>query len=198
MMPRTAIHPLKILAAASNDRSGQINLTVNDPDGPEGSLTLGATSSNQALLPTPSNVTFGGEGAARTLTATAVSGRTGTSVLTVTVSDDGGTANGGKDTGKLDVTVKVDGNGSRTTNGTAGADMIFGQNGNDALNGLDGNDLLCGGRGNDTLNGAAGDDTMGGGQGADRFSGGPHTTADRATDFTPSQGDTEDGTIENF
>jgi hypothetical protein len=69
-----------------------------------------------------SNVTFGGE-AARTLTATAVSGRTGTAVLTVTVSD------GGEVKGTVNVRVMVDGNGSSTTDGTAGAEMIFGQNG---------------------------------------------------------------------
>jgi hypothetical protein len=60
---------------------------------------------------------------------------------------EGAPANGGQDTGKVDVTVKVDGNGSRTTNGTEGTDLrtdlLFGQNRNDALNGLDGNDLLC-------------------------------------------------------
>jgi hypothetical protein len=183
--------PTVVVAAGgscgTNDRSGTINLTVNDPDGPEESLTLGATSSNTRLVPTPSNVTFGGAGASRTLTATALSGRTGTAVLTVTVDD-------GEDEGTVNVSVRVDGNGSRTTNGTAGADMIFGQNGNDVLNGSGSNDLLCGGQGNDTLNGAAGDDTMGGGQGADRFRGGAGT--DRATDFTPSQGDTKDTTTE--
>jgi Ca2+-binding RTX toxin-like protein len=173
-------------SCGTNDRSGQINLTVNDPDGPAGSLKLSASSSNQALVPT-SNVTFGVSSASRTLTATAVSGRTGTAVLTVKVSDDGGTANGGKDTGTVEVTVKVDGNGSKTINGTEGTnlrtDMIFGQNGNDVLKGLDGNDLLCGGRGNDTLTGDVGADHFGGGQGTDTV-----------TDF--SAGDSKDGTIE--
>jgi len=87
------------------------------------------------------------------------------------------------------VTVKVDGNGSKTTNGTEGTDLrtdlLFGQNGNDALNSLDGNDLLCGGRGNDTLTGGDDFDHFGGGQGTDT-----------ATDF--SAGDSKDGTIENF
>jgi subtilisin-like proprotein convertase family protein len=182
--------PTVAVASASscgtNDRSGTINLTVDDPDGPEESLELSAPSSNATPVPT-SNVTFGGAGAARTLTATALSGRTGTSVLTVTVDD-------GEDEGTVNVSVIVDGNGSKTTDGTGGADMIFGQNGNDVLNGSGSNDLLCGGRGNDTLNGNAGNDTMGGGQGADSFSGGDGT--DRATDFTPSQGDTKDTTTE--
>ncbi len=176
----------------TNDRSGTINLRVADVDvdDPSGSLTLSATSSNNPALVPTSNVTFGGAGAARTLTATAVSGRTGTSVLTVTVDD-------GEDEGTVNVRVIVDGNGSKTTNGTPGADILFGQNGNDVLNGSGSNDLLCGGRGNDTLNGGAGDDTMGGAQGADSFRGGAGD-ADRVTDFSPSQGDTKDTTVETF
>jgi Ca2+-binding RTX toxin-like protein len=175
-------------SCGTNDRSGTINLTINDPDGQAQtrSLTLSATSSRAALVPA-SNVTFGGTGATRTLTATAVSGRTGTAEITVRVSD-------GVATADLKLTVKVDGNGSRTTTGTTGPDLLFGQNGNDVLNGSGSNDLLCGGRGNDTLNGNAGNDTMGGGQGADLFSGGPGT--DTATDFAPSQGDTKDTTTE--
>jgi CSLREA domain-containing protein len=175
-------------SCGTNDRSGTINLTVNDPDGQAQSLKLSAISKNTTLVP-KANVTFGGSGASPTLTATAASGKTGTATITVTVDD-------GEDTGTLDITLKADGTGSKTTNGTPGADMIFGQNGNDVLNGLDGNDLLCGGRGNDTLNGAAGDDTLGGGQGADRFIGGSGT--DTVKDFTPSQGDTKDNTVETF
>jgi VCBS repeat-containing protein len=176
-------------ACGTNDRSATINLTVNDPDTPAEDLDLSASSFNQNLVPT-ANLTFGGTSASPTLTATALSGRTGTATLTVTVDD-------GEDTGTVDISLKADGNGSRTTNGTADADMIVGQNGNDVLNGLGANDLLCGGRGNDTLNGGADDDTMGDGQGADRFRG-DAGDADTATDFTPSQGDTKDNTVETF
>jgi Ca2+-binding RTX toxin-like protein len=94
-------------------------------------------------------------------------------LITITVSDS-------QDTGKVDLTIKVDGNGSRTTNGTTGPDLLFGQNGEDVLMGMGANDLLCGGRGNDTFTGGEGADHFGGGQGTDR-----------ATDFTPSQGDTQ-------
>ena len=179
---------VRVAAATScgtNDRSGTINLTVNDPDGQtqtEG-LKLSATSSNTRLVPA-SNVTFGGSGASRTLTATALSGRTGAATLTVTVSD--GTA-----TATVAITVKVDGSGSKTTNGTAGADMIFGKTGADVLNGFGSIDLLCGAEGDDTLNGAEGADTMTGGLGADRFRGGKGT--DTATDFNAAQGDTKVG-----
>jgi hypothetical protein len=165
-------------SCATNDRSGTINLTLDDPDGPEGSLILSAISNNTTLVPN-ANLTFGGSGASRTLTATAASGKTGTATVTVTVKDGAGA------TDTVTLTVVVDGNGSKTINGTAGADMIFGQNGNDALNGLDGNDLLCGGRGNDTFTGGDGADHFGGGQGTDTV-----------TDFTPSQGDTKDNTEE--
>ena len=65
--------------------------------------------------------------------------------------------------------------------------MIFGLNGDDTIDAGDGNDLVCGGNDNDTLTGNAG---------ADFFSGGPGS--DQAVDFTPSQGDTNDGTLEIF
>jgi Ca2+-binding RTX toxin-like protein len=101
-----------------------------------------------------------------------------------------------KATANVAITVKVDGNGSRTTDGTERTDLLFGQNGEDTLNGSRANDLLCGGLGNDNLSGGAGDDRLTGGTGADRFSGG--SGPDTATDFTPSQGDTKDTTMETF
>ena len=167
-------------SCGTNLRSGTINLTVNDPDGPVGSLLLSATSNNTTLVPA-SNVTFGGSGASRTLTATAVSGKTGTATITVTVSD--GTA-----TGTVALTLKAGGNSNDTLTGASATDnitdILLGQNGNDTLRGLGGKDLLCGARGNDRLSGGAD---------ADRFEGGPGT--DTATDFTLSQGDTKDNTV---
>jgi VCBS repeat-containing protein len=162
-------------ACGANQRSGTINLTMADVDDPPAGLTLSVSSSNTALVPN-ANVVFGGSGANRTLSATAVSGRTGTATLTVTVSD-------GDAEGTVPVTVKAAGNGNNTVTGTGGADMLFGQNGNDAVRGLGANDLLCGGHGNDTLTG---------GPGADHFGGGPGT--DTATDFNAGEGDSTDGT----
>jgi VCBS repeat-containing protein len=181
-------------SCGADDRSGTINLTVADVDNSAASLTLGGASGNQALVP-DANLSFGGAGAGRTLTATAVSRRTGSATLTVTVSD-------GAASGTVTVTVRAGGNGNDTLTGTDGADMLVGQNGDDALSGLAGNDLLCGGNGDDRLNGGGGSDTMAGGRGNDNltggagddgFSGGPGT--DTATDLTPAQGDTQDGTI---
>ncbi len=178
----------------TDDRSGRINLTVGDVESAAAALTLSAASSNPTLVPNK-NVVFGGSGAARTLTATSVAGRSGIAIVTVTVSD-------GQATGSVQVTVRVGSNGNDTLTGGAGADLLFGQNGNDTLGGGDGNDLLCGGNGddilsggggNDTLFGAAGNDRLTGGSGADRFSGGSGT--DTATDFIAAEGDTTDGTI---
>jgi VCBS repeat-containing protein len=168
-----------------DDRSGTINLTLADVDSPAASLTLTASSSNQSLVP-DANVSFAGAAAERTLTATTVAGRTGTAVLTVSVSD-------GQATGSVTVTLQAGGNGAQTLDGGAGADILLGQNGGDTLEGNAGNDLLCGGNGGDTMNGGPGDDTLAGGNGPDRFSGGPGT--DSAADLTPSEGDTQDGTI---
>jgi hypothetical protein len=179
-------------SCGTNDRSGTINLSVADADNTAESLTLSAASrtpQDQALVPNQNLVPVHTTDSNWTLGVTALSGRTGTALLTVTVSDGVARSN-------VAITVKVDGNGSKATNGTAGTDLLFGQNGNDVLNGSDGNDLLCGGRGNDALNGGTGDDTMTGGLGADRFSGG--SEADTATDFTLSQGDTKDDTTETF
>ena len=178
----------------TDDHSGAINLTVGDVDSGATALTLSASSSNPTLLPA-GNIAFAGSGAARTVTASAVAGRTGTAVVTITVSD-------GQATSTVQLTVRSGGNGTDTVTGADGADLILGQGGNDTLGGAGGNDLLCGGKGNDTLSGgggddslvgAGGDDRLTGGLGADRFSGGPGT--DTATDLTPSQGDTQDGTI---
>jgi Ca2+-binding RTX toxin-like protein len=196
----------------TNDRSGTINLTVGDVESAAATLTLSAASSNPALVPS-GNVVFAGGGAARTLTATSVAGRTGTAILTVTVRD-------GQATGSVQVTVKVGGNGNDTLLGGPATNLLFGQVGNDTLTGGGGIDLLCGGNGDDTLSGGGDDDSLGGGagndrliggpgadnlaggagndrltggQGADRFSGGVGT--DAATDFSAAEGDTTDGTI---
>jgi len=163
-------------SCGSNDRSGTLNLTVDDVDNPASSLTLTAASSHPALVPA-GNVAFAGAGAGRTITTTGVAGRTGTAVLTVTVSD-------GQASGTVAVTVRVGGNANDSLTGGAGSDLLLGQNGDDTLSGQAGNDLLCGGRGNDRLTG---------GPGADRFSGGPGN--DLATDLTPGEGDSQDGTI---
>ena len=57
-----------------------------------------------------------------------MAGRTGTAIVTVTVSD-------GQATGSVQVTVRVGGNGNDTLTGGAATNLLFGQNGNDTLTG---------------------------------------------------------------
>ena len=184
-------------SCGTDDHSGTLNLTVADVDSPATELTLSVLSSNPALVPT-GNVMFAiapGNGGARTMTISAVDGRSGTATLTVTVSD-------GQARSTVEVTVKVGGGGKDTLTGTAGADLLLAQSNNDTLTGGDGNDLLCGDSGGDTLSGGPGEDSLGGGSGSDRltggsgadhFSGGSGT--DTTTDFIATEGDTSDGTI---
>jgi VCBS repeat-containing protein len=178
----------------SNDHSGTVNLTVADVESQAAGLTLSIASSNQVLVPS-GNVIFGGSGAARTMTVNAVNGRSGTAILTVTVSD-------GQNSGQVPVTVTVGGSGKDTLTGGTGADLLLAQSNNDTLTGGAGNDLLCGDSGGDNVSGGAGDDSLGGGSGTDRLTGGPGadrfsggTGTDTATDFTTTEGDTSDGTI---
>jgi hypothetical protein len=60
--------------------------TVGDDLTPAGSLVVTAASSNAALLPS-AGIAIGGSGGSRTLTATPVLGASGTTTITVTVSD---------------------------------------------------------------------------------------------------------------
>lgn len=87
-------------------------------------------------------------------------------------------------------------NGNDTVNGGDGNDTLIGENGNDILRGQGGNDVIIGNNGNDQLIGGDDDDTLTGNNGADFFSGG--SGVDTATDFTPAQGDTTDGTLGMF
>jgi len=178
----------------SNDHSGTVNLAVADVEGQAAGLTLSIASSKPVLVPS-SNVVFGGSGAARTMTVNALDGRTGTAILTVTVSD-------GQASSTVQVTVTVGGGGKDTLTGGAGADLLLAQSNNDTLTGGDGNDLLCGDSGSDNISGGAGDDSLGGGSGSDRLTGGPGADrfnggsgSDTATDFTTTEGDTSDDTI---
>ena len=159
-----------------DDHSGTINLIVADVES-GAVLTLSASSSSNPTLVPIGNVTFAGGGAARTMTVSAVDGRSGTAFLTVTVSD-------GQASGRVEVAVRVGGGGKDTLSGDSGADLLLAQSNNDTLTGGDGNDLLCGDSGSDTLTGGPGNDSLGGGSGTDT-----------ATDFTATEGDTSDGTI---
>lgn len=73
------------------DTSLTVNLRVSDPDTLATGLTLSAASTNTVLLPT-ANITFSGTGTNRTMVLTPVPNQSGTTRITVTVSDGGRTA----------------------------------------------------------------------------------------------------------
>jgi hypothetical protein len=151
----------------SNTRA-RTTLKLTDVDSSTTNLTLSATSSSNTSLLPKNNVTFAAStDSTRTATITTLSGRTGSSTVTITISEDE------QPVGSVPVTVKVGGNGRDTLSGTGDADILLGQNGDDTLRGHAKSDVLCGANGNDRL---TGDD------GADHFGGGSGT--DTATDFT--------------
>jgi hypothetical protein len=197
--------------SATNMASGAMNLTLFDADGDPLSLTL-VSNGNPSLVPN-ANIVLGGTGVNRTVTITAAARKRGSATITLGLSD-------GKVTVPVVITVLVGTDKNETLNGTTGTDMVFGLSGQNTISGNAGNDLLCGGNSNDTisggdgndiidgengddaisggdgtdiLRGSSGNDTLTGGAGADVFSGG--SGVDTATDLSPAQGDTQDGTI---
>ncbi len=66
--------------------TGSLAFTVDDVDDVAEDLSVTVVSSNQALLP-DANITLGGAGVDRTITALPTAGATGTATLTLTVSD---------------------------------------------------------------------------------------------------------------
>ncbi len=70
-------------------------------------LTVTATSNNPALIPSPT-VTYSSPAATGTLAFTPAANQSGMAVITVTIMDNGGTANGGVDTFMRTFTVTVD------------------------------------------------------------------------------------------
>ena len=156
---------------SSTGLGGSMNLQVADAQTGSNALTLSATSSNPALVPV-SNVTFSGLGAARAVTITPLTGKTGNATITLKVTDGGGLSK------TVVIEVKVGGNAADTLTGTSGADMLFGLGGGDTLIGRGGIDLIGGGAANDTMTG---------GTGADTFRGGTGTNT--VTDFSTAEGD---------
>ena len=86
-----------------NTAAGPFNVTVGDDLTAAGSLTLAATSSNAALVPN-ANIQLGGSGAVRTVLVTPVGNATGSTTITLTVTD----ANGLTATDTFTVTVNPD------------------------------------------------------------------------------------------
>jgi hypothetical protein len=169
----TVVAGSAIQSACLGDTSGRVTLKLSDVDSNLSDLKPSVASSSDTKLVPNANVKFGGTGGTRTAAISTVPGRTGTSTVTLKVSD-------GQASSSVPVTVKAAGNGNDTLLGTSGADLLLGQNGDAALGGSGASDILCGANGNDRLSGGAGSDT---------FDGGPGT--DTATDFSTTDGDSK-------
>ncbi len=84
-----AISGLTNLTIFQDSSSGPIPFSITDTESAGGNLNLSVTSSNASLLP-PGNMVFGGNGSNLTLTLTPADGQTGTSAVSVVVTDPGG------------------------------------------------------------------------------------------------------------
>jgi hypothetical protein len=93
-------------AILENAGAQTVNLTGISTGGEVQTLTVTATSSNPALIPNPV-IAYTSPNATGTLTFTPSADAFGTATITVTVMDDGGTANGGVDTVTQTFTVTV-------------------------------------------------------------------------------------------
>lgn len=88
----TAVNDLPTISNISDqtngiDRTtGPLAFTIGDVETPASGLTVSGDSSNPTLIPL-TNIVFGGSGANRTVTIVPATGQTGTSTITVTVSD---------------------------------------------------------------------------------------------------------------
>jgi predicted extracellular nuclease len=198
--------------SCSATAGGTMLVAVDDLQTDPDDLALTLTANTNPTLVPNRNVSIGGSDGARSIGIAAAPKKSGTAVLSFSLSD-------GVNTATFTVTVKVGSDLNDTLTGTAGADLLIGLQGTDTLSGLGDGDLLCGGLGNDILAGGDGDDTLDGergndvltggdgndvlrgGQGADTLSGGAGADAfsgglgtDVIVDMTPSQGDTWDGT----
>jgi hypothetical protein len=102
------LNPIASLPALPNSPGLQtLSLTgITAGGGESQNLTVTATSSNPALIPNPS-VTYTSPDSTGSLSFTPVAGQSGTATITVTVTDDGGTANGGVNTFVRTFTVTV-------------------------------------------------------------------------------------------
>src|SRR5438445_2231965 len=74
-----------------NQSTGALPFTIGDAEDPATSLTLSKSSSDTTVIPV-GNIAFGGSGANRTVSVTA-GGQTGTSIITLSVTDTGARSN---------------------------------------------------------------------------------------------------------
>ena len=72
-----------------NTPTAALAVTLGDLETPLASLVLAGQSSNQTVVPS-ANIVFGGSGANRTVRVTPAAGQTGSTIVTLTVTDGGG------------------------------------------------------------------------------------------------------------
>ena len=104
-----------------NTQAGPLNVTIADQETAAGSLTLSATSNNQAVV-ADNGITLGGSAGARTVTVAPATGATGSATITLTVSD----GNGGTATETFIVTVNANPTISDVANATVNEDVAAG------------------------------------------------------------------------
>jgi subtilisin-like proprotein convertase family protein len=89
-------------SVAFGGATGDIAFTVDDTDGPVGSISVTGTSGNTTLVPN-SGIVISGTGATRTVRVTPVSGQAGSALITLTATD----AQGGTSTRTFTVSVSA-------------------------------------------------------------------------------------------
>ncbi|MDA1275554.1 MAG: immunoglobulin domain-containing protein [Verrucomicrobia bacterium] len=110
----TAVNDAPILAAVSNqsvfEDAGQQTISLSrisaGPANENQAITITASSSNTSLIPTPT-VSYNSPNPTGSLTYTPVANGNGLSTITLTVHDDGGTANGGASSLTRSFTIQV-------------------------------------------------------------------------------------------
>lgn len=81
-----SLSPISDTGIFTNSSTGPLSFTITNGTIPLNALTLSVVSSNPALVPT-NNIIFGGSGSNRTVTLTPLANQSGTSFITITVSD---------------------------------------------------------------------------------------------------------------
>ncbi|NTX02442.1 Ig-like domain-containing protein [Myxococcus sp. CA040A] len=90
---RPALSALANQTLAEDSSTGDLAFTLGDVETPADGLTVIATSSNTALVPdAPTNLVFGGSSTSRTLKVVPVANASGTTTITLSVSDGSATA----------------------------------------------------------------------------------------------------------
>ncbi len=84
-----SISGLTDLTIFQDTTAGPLSFNASDAESTGGNLMLAATSANPALLP-PQNIVFGGSGSNPTVTLTPATGQTGSSLVSIVVTDPGG------------------------------------------------------------------------------------------------------------